>query len=329
LQHGIVETTSRQLSGDCLKLAIEVDASMLHIHPRLAENQVRYHGDAGRVWLEKLPSLAKEITRRWQLKLEPSFTTGMVDYVTPVVRADGSPAVLKLCFVYNEFVSGVAALRAYDGRGAVRLLEVDVEAGALLLERLDPGEDLTTLHDEAAEMRTAAEVMRELWKAPSTDSTLLRLDDWVARGNLPTSLPSHKRDQPWIDAALRRVAELLQDQHDEVLLHGDLHFENVLSSARGWLAIDPKGIVGDPAWELAPLLINKLTAADGDWRKTVRRRIDQLIDELALEPYRAYAFSAVRALQSRFWSLRDDSPPGHDVIEIAYACAEELSRGPA
>jgi streptomycin 6-kinase len=316
------------LSGDCLKLAIEVDAPILQIHPRLAENQVRYHGDAGRAWIERLPSLAEEITRRWQLELEPPFTTGMVDYVAPALRADGSPAVLKLCFVDVEFVSGVAALRAYDGRGAVQLMEADVEAGALLLERLDPGENLTTLNDEAAEMRTAAEVMRELWKAPSTDVALLRLDDWVAQANLPTSLPSHKRSQPWIDSAFRRVAELLQNRHEEVLLHGDLHFENVLSSARGWLAIDPKGIVGDPAWELAPLLINELPAPGEDWRKTVRRRIDQLIDELALEPYRAYAFATVRALQSRFWSLRDDSPPGHDVIERAYACAEELAAGP-
>jgi streptomycin 6-kinase len=316
------------LSGYCLKLAIEMDNLSLHIHERLAENQLRYHGDAGREWLQRLPALALEITRRWQLTLEPPFTTGFVDYVTPVRCADGSPAVLKLCFVDVEFASGAAALRAYDGRAAVRLLEADLESGALLLERLQPGESLSTLADVTAEMHAAAEVMRGLWQAPATDAALLRLDDWVAQANLPSSLPEHKRAGPWIDTAFRRAAELLRESRQEVLLHGDLHFDNVLSSRRGWLAIDPKGIVGDPAWELAPLLINELDAAGADWPALVRRRIDQLIDELSLGRERAYAVACVRALQSRFWSLRDDSLPHDKIIERAYNVAEELSRGP-
>lgn len=299
----------------------------LDIHKRLAENQLHYHGEAGREWLERLPALALEITRRWQLTLEPPFTNGFVDYVTPVRRVDGSPAVLKLCFVDGEFASGAAALRAYDGRTAVGLIEADLDAGALLLERLEPGEPLSTLADVTAEMHAAAEVMRGLWQAPASDSALLRMDDWVGQANLRSSLPEHKRSQPWIDRALRRAAELLQGARREVLLHGDLHFDNILSSKRGWLAIDPKGIIGDPAWELAPLLINNLDAAD-EWRALVRRRIDQLIDELSLDRERAYSLACVRSLQSRFWSLRDDSLPHDKIIERAYHVAEELSRGP-
>ena len=316
------------MSGYCPKLAIELDGRSLHIHKRLAENQARYHGDAGREWLERLPALALEIARRWQLTLEPPFTNGFVDYVTPVRRADGSPAVLKLCFVDVEFLSGAAALHAYEGRAAVRLLEADLDKGALLLERLEPGEPLSTLADATAEMHTAAEIMRGLWQAPATDAALLRMDSWVAQANLPSSLPLHKRSQPWIEKALRHASELLEEPHAEVLLHGDLHFDNILSSQRGWLAIDPKGIVGDPAWELAPLLINNLQAAGADWPALVRDRIDQLIDELSLNRERAYALACVRCLQSRFWSLRDDSPPGDEIIERAFHCAEELARGP-
>jgi streptomycin 6-kinase len=315
------------LSGYCLKLAIEMDGPSLHIHQRLVENQLRYHGDAGREWIHRLPALALEIARRWQLTLEPPFTTGFVDYVTPVRRAGGSPAVLKLCFVDGEFASGAAALRIYDGRAAVRLLEADLDAGALLLERLQPGEPLSTLADVTAEMRAAVQVMRGLWQAPATDAALLRMDDWVAQANLPSSLPEHKRFLPWIDVALRRAAELLQDPGQEVLLHGDLHFDNILSSQRGWLAIDPKGIVGDPAWELAPLLINNLNAAGADWPALVGRRIDQLIDELTLDRERAYALACVRSLQSRFWSLRDDSQPHDEIVERAFHVAEELSHG--
>jgi streptomycin 6-kinase len=299
-----------------------------HIHRRLAENQVRYHGDAGRDWLQRLPALALDIVGRWRLTLEPPFTNGFVDYVTPVRRADGSPAVLKLCFVEPEFVSGTAALDAYHGNGAVRLFEADLDAGALLLERLEPGESLSTLAEVTAEMHIAAGIMRGLWQAPVSDPTLLHLDDWVTQANLPSSMPLHKRSHPWIESALRRAAELLAEPHPEVLLHGDLHFDNVLSSQRGWLAIDPKGIVGDPAWELAPLLINNLDAAGDAWPALVRRRLDQLVEELGFDPERSYALSSVRALQARFWSLRDDSTPHHALIERAYHVAKDLSRGP-
>jgi streptomycin 6-kinase len=286
---------------------------LIHIHARMAENQVRYHGDAGRDWLERLPGTAREITDRWRLTLLPPFSTGFVDYVAPVRRADGSSAVLKLCYVDAEFLSGVAALRAFAGRDAVRLFDADLAAGALLLERLEPGLPLSTLADESSQMRTAA---------------LLRMDDWLAQANLPSSLPLYKRSQPWIDRALRHAGETLQGPRHEVLLHGDLHFENILSSHRGWLAIDPKGIVGDPAWELAPLLFNELGAAGEAWPALVRRRIDQLIDELSLNRERAYALACVRSLQSRFWSLRDDSAPTGAITERAFQVAEELSRGP-
>lgn len=316
------------MSGYCFKLAIEMPEPLIHIHARMAENQVRYHGDAGRDWLERLPGIAREITDRWRLTLLPPFDTGFVDYVAPVRRADGSSAVLKLCYVDAEFLSGVAALRAFAGRDAVRLLDADLAAGALLLERLEPGLPLSTLADESSQMHAAAAVMKGLWQAPATGPALLRMDDWLAQANLPSSLPLYKRSQPWIDRALRHAGETLQGPRHEVLLHGDLHFENILSSQRGWLAIDPKGIVGDPAWELAPLLFNELGAAGEAWPALVRRRIDRLIDELSLDRERAYALACVRSLQSRFWSLRDDSAPTGAITERAFHVAEELSRGP-
>jgi len=300
----------------------------IQIPQRLAENQVRIHGEAGSHWLRQLPGIADDVAKRWRLSLDPPFTTGFVDYVAPVRRAGGSAAVLKLCFHDAEFLSQEAALRAFEGRASIRLLDADLAQGALLLERLDPGQPLSKLNDDTAEMHTAAEIMRQLWQAPATDPTFLHLERWVTEANLPGSLPLQKRSLPWIEQALRHAGELLQEPADDRLLHGDLHFDNILSSQRGWLAIDPKGIVGDPTWEIAPLLFNNLDAAGDAWRALVRRRIDQLCDELSLDRERAYAISAARSLQSRFWSLRDDSEPSAGFIKRALYCAEELAKGP-
>jgi streptomycin 6-kinase len=300
----------------------------LRLHRTLIENQERYHGDAGRRWLASLPGLVGEIAALWELTLKPPFTTGLVDYVTPVTRADGSAAVLKLCFIDPEFSSGVAALRAFDGHAAVHLLDLDLARGALLLERLEAGQPLSSLANDSAEMHVAAEVMRGLWQAPITDPALPRFEEWVADANEQTALPLRKRELPWIEGALRHAAELLQEPAQGVLLHGDLHHDNILSSQRGWLAIDPKGLVGDPAWELAPLLFNNLATAGDAWRPLLRRRLDQLIDELSLDRKRAYALSAVRSLQARFWSLRDDSQASDGIAERAFHVAEELARPP-
>ena len=300
----------------------------IEIPRRLAENQSRIHAEAGRRWLHHLPGIARDVAKKWRLSFEPPFANVFTDYVAPVRQSDGSSAVLKLCFIDDEFHSQAAALRAFAGRSSVNLLDADLTTGALLLERLEPGESLSILHDDALEIHAAADLMRRLWRPPPDDFAFLPISEWLDRADLPDTLPGQKHSLPWLAPALARAHEMLGDTREAKLLHGDLHYDNILSSQRGWLAIDPKGIVGDPSWELAPLLINNLDAAGDGWRVVVRRRLDQLCDELSLEREPAYAISAARSLQSRFWSLRDDSEPGAGFIERALYCAEELAKGP-
>jgi streptomycin 6-kinase len=300
----------------------------LQIPPHLALNQQRYNGEAGLRWVDALPALTAEFTERWGLSLEPPFTVGQVDYTAPVIRADGSLAVLKLCFVHPEFFSGTAALRAFDGKAAVRILDMDLEKGALLLERLVPGEPLSSLTDDAAAMHAAAEVLAQLWQAAAGGSDLLTLDGWLDDATGDASLPATKRSHPWVSGALQHAREVAAVSPQRCLLHGDFHQDNVLSSHRGWLAIDPKGLYGDPAWDLAPLLFNNLGPARETWRPVVRRRLDQLCDELKLDRVRAYALCAARALQSRFWSLRDSAQPDNIWEERSLYVAEELAKGP-
>jgi hypothetical protein len=113
-------------------------------------------GEPGRRWAARLPTVVEDCARRWSLTVGPAFPLSYT-YVAPVTRADGSPAVLKLVVPEEpELASGAEALRLAAGDGLAELFEVDLEAGALLLERVEPGDRLAALAAEDDEAATAA-----------------------------------------------------------------------------------------------------------------------------------------------------------------------------
>src|SRR5688500_18809834 len=108
---------------------------------RLPEGLVAWHlkmyGEATRPWLDAAPGVVSQLLGRWRLRVDGSPSNGSVSLIVPVVREDGVRAVLKLPPQIEERFRGEAiALRAWNGNGAVRLLEDDPETGSMLLERL-------------------------------------------------------------------------------------------------------------------------------------------------------------------------------------------------
>ncbi len=108
------------------------------------------HGSKGKVWLEQLPALLDSLCRRWSLAIEQPLRDLSYNFVAQAWRHDGTPVMLKVGVPNDELLSEIAALRHYDGRGCVMLLEADVELGAMLLERLEPGTMLVALDDDRA-----------------------------------------------------------------------------------------------------------------------------------------------------------------------------------
>jgi streptomycin 6-kinase len=107
-----------------------------------------------------------------------------------------------------------------------------------------------------------------------------------------------------------------------VLLHGDLHHDNILTATRQtWLAIDPKGIVGEPAYETGPLLLNMFSKEDPQAEKVLARGIAQLSEELGLDQQRIHGWALSRAVLSAIWDLEDTGQGGEEAI----ACAETLA----
>jgi streptomycin 6-kinase len=279
----------------------------------LADSHSYYFGAAGRRWISALPGLVAERLERWELRVDGAAGFGVVALVIPVVRVDGTAAALKLQPVDEETFGEPVALRAWAGRGAVRLLEHDPASGSLLLERLDAGRPLATLEDDSAAVERIARLLAELNAVPAPPG--LRRLRGIAEamlGGAPEILaslpdPSERR---LLAACAGRVAELLAGAVEERLLHWDLHYDNVLASYRPdpehrWLAIDPKPLAGDPGFELLPALWNRWAevVATGDVSRAVLRRFDLMTDVSGLDRQRSAVWTAGRVLQNALWDV--------------------------
>ena len=139
---------------------------MQQVPDGFTQKVIDVHGEAGAGWLSGLARTIAECESRWSLRVMPPFASLSCNYVAPVLRADGSTAVLKLSVPQDGFLTEIKAFRLYDGRGIVRLFGSDGGLGAMLLERLKPGRLLSSLADDAQAASICAQVMRQMWRPP-------------------------------------------------------------------------------------------------------------------------------------------------------------------
>ncbi|MFB8242259.1 aminoglycoside phosphotransferase family protein [Kitasatospora purpeofusca] len=299
----------------------------------LVASLVECHGADGRVWVEELPALAAATADRWGLRLDGPPAHGVVGLVLPVRRADGTRAVLKLQPVDEETAGEPLALRAWSGRGAVRLLDHDPVTGSMLLERLDPARSLLALPDDRAATRVLADLLAELTvrQSPPGLRTLAEVaDDMLAEVPAARERLAGEADRRLLADLAAALREVRPEPGDR-LLHWDLHYGNVLAPPASdpdpraaWLAIDPKPLAGDPCFELLPALGNRWSdlTATGDLPRALRLRFDLLTDRLALDRARATRWTLARVLQNVLWDIED----GESVIDETHrTIAEALS----
>jgi streptomycin 6-kinase len=293
----------------------------------LTRTTIALRGAAGVEWLDRLPALVAGCGERWSLEVGPPFPQLSFNYAAPALRVDGTAAVLKLSFPDDPgFHKEAEALGLFDGRGAARLLELDKGRGAMLLERLDPGVPLTTVGDDEEATSIAAGVLRQLWRPVPRDHPFPTVSDW-ARGfdRLRRSFGGGTGPMPaaLVEEAEGLFAELLASQDEPAVLHGDLHHYNVLAARREpWLAIDPKGVVGEPAYDTAALLHNPVEVLETPRPgKVLERRIDLLSQELGLDRERVRGWGLAQAVLAAYWGLEDSG----QVWEEALVFAEMLS----
>lgn len=269
--------------------------------------------DRGASWagfVASLPATLETLLSEWELDVDGPILHGEGAVVVPVRTAGDAEAALKVGLVDPETEHEHLTLEAWGGRSAVALLRADPRRGALLLERAGPT-DLTTVP-----VLQACEVVAELYGALHRPAPrrLPLLSGFVAAWG--TSLAERSDGLPvprrLVQQALALGRSFAEDPRtDGVAVHTDLHGGNVLASRRPdgptWLAIDPKGVSGDPHHEPAPMLWNRWeeAVATGDVRTAVRRRFHTLVDVAGLEEDRARDWVVVRMVLNALWAVED------------------------
>jgi streptomycin 6-kinase len=278
-------------------------------------------------FVDRMPRLFREVTDEWRLVVDGEPSHGYCSLVVPV-RREGEPAVVKLTFADVEGEHEALALQRLGGEGAVRLLTADPRRGALLLERLHRT-DLDSLP-----VLQACEVVAGLYQRihvpalPQLLPVATYLDRWTPRLRaLPRDAPIPRR---LVEQALSLIGDLFAESGDAdaVMIHGDLHFQNVLAGDREpWLVIDPKPMAGDRHYEPAPMLWNRWdeAVATGDLRFALRRRFHTLVDTAGLDEALARDWVIVRMVYNMVWELEDHSDhPDQDWLTTCVAICKAV-----
>lgn len=297
---------------------------MPRISDEFIQRIIRVYGEAGADWLGRISGIVAECKKRWSLSVMPPFASLSFNYLAPAVRADGTGLVLKLGVTTPDLIKEMTTLRLYGGHGMVRLLEGNESLGAILLERLKPGSSLSSVTDDQQAVSIAAQVMRNLRRPPPQEDGLPSVQDWAmgledlrrrfGRGSGPFSAPLVAR-------AENLFPQLLATMGEPVVLHGDLHQQNILSAEREpWLAIDPKGLIGEAEYEVGAFLRNNLLSQPQP-DKLLARRLDQFADELGFQRDRLLGWGLAQAVLSAWWSFEDHG----QIWDEPMICAELLS----
>ncbi len=230
-------------------------------------------------WLGRLPEAIRELQDRWCLTLGLPVDRGEAScaWVAPVVRRDGTRAVLKLGMPHMEGVHELQGLRFWDGDPTVRLLEADADLNGMLLECCDPGVALRCLPEVEQDI-VIVRLLRRLWRRPVAPHPFRPLAAMTACWAEETMAAAPRwPDAVLIQQGLRLFDELSRPSFDDVLLATDLHAGNVLSAQRErWLVIDPKPFVGDRAYDATQHLVNCRGRMLTDPDATIRRFADLL-----------------------------------------------------
>lgn len=298
----------------------------MDLPPDFVRNIKVAFGAEGEKWLLRLPSLLDDAVRRWDLDNVQQVGNLSYNYVA-FARRDQEDVVLKIGVPNREFISEMTTLRIFDGDGAVRLFESDENKYMFLLERLRPGTMLADLiEDDEKCIHIACDVMTHLWRH-KPQGPLIQLSEWF--GELKGLRARYKGGtgpfpEKLVERAESLIPELFANSSPPVLLHGDFHHFNILSSERGWLVIDPKGVVGPPEYEVGPLLLNPWDdfLQIPDAVRITERRIAILSERLGFPRERLRDWGLCHAVLSAWWDLAEDGTGG----EYSIGCAEIIAR---
>lgn len=282
-------------------------------------NIINIYGEKGKAWLDELPNcLVSATSSKLDLRDLQEVTNLTYNYVLSGFQGD-NPIILKLGLDNEALAREAFALKCFAGCGAVNVLAKD--EGMLLLERAVPGTSLKSYFPdrEQESIEIACKVMKKLHQANiPEDQAFPHIKDWLEAldGGLEIPLQTLQKAREIRD-------QLLKTADPDVLLHGDLYHDNILQNGEGWLVIDPKGVIGEPAYEVAAFIRNPIPELlnHADAQNIIHNRITRFAELLELPYQRILDWCFVQALLAWVWALEDGCDTGYwkRLVEVLHS----------
>jgi streptomycin 6-kinase len=295
---------------------------MIVIPDSFIERMRELHGEQGIAWSEALPKLITELASRFGYISGTPFANLSYNFVLRVNCINGKPAVFKASFMKEELSREVSVLRAFVGLGAINVLDAHEEWGVVLLEEANPGTPLSAIEDDAVATGIFCDVFHRMHQSvppsgqyPTIKQHFAAIERYRERHDgvyIAAILP-----ECWVENAAECLEYLITSTSENLLLHGDLHHENILHQGEEqWVFIDPKGIIGDIHFDTIQYLLNYENRG-GDCEQVLRKRIAIMADRLGLDPRRIAMWGVARGVLEACWIIENGGTDWHRGIQIS------------
>ena len=283
-------------------------------------NIINIYGEKGKAWLDALPQLVAATSSKLDLRDLIEVANLTYNHVLSGFQSDHS-IILKLGLNHEALTREAFALRCFEGYGAVKVLAED--DGILLLKRAVPGRSLKSYFPdkEHESIEIACGVIKKLHQAniPTTHN-FPHIKDWLTALDKDWNIPKH-----YLQNARKLRDQLLQTSEADVLLHGDLHHDNILQNGDDWLVIDPKGAIGEPSYELAAFIRNPMPELlnHADVPNIILNRITHFAKIIELPSQRIFDWCFVNSVLAWAWALEDGCDSGYweRLVETLNSCS--------
>ncbi|NSW53821.1 MAG: hypothetical protein HPY85_15065 [Anaerolineae bacterium] len=279
--------------------------------------------EKGAVWLQALPSLVDCCVTRWELsdlRLSDELSFNLVLFAR---HPKFGEVALKIGVPHTDLFSEIRSIRLFQGRGLCRCFDSDESLGAMLLERIVPGENLWSINDPLERYRITADIYRQMVVHPPDDHNLPLFSNLI-EGAIQRSA-NHPQTPAELLALLHQLpsqyASLENANGGPVVLHCDLHHGNILRDEHaydlgqgwrispGWRAIDPKGFVGARPIECARFIENEIDSIPADGKLQALETMFTIFSEALGTPKQTLAQALIiDNILSTYWCVEDHCP---------------------
>ena len=298
----------------------------------LTNNITNLFGEKGTLWLNNLPEITNKLSEIWNLSELSAYNNLSYNYVLKGFQTRENktkknkkyPIALKISCEQKMIQDEINALKHFHGHGSVAIIDDNLKYHALLLEQVIPG---TTLKSHYLEnipesidnsMDSYADIINNIKSLPMPKEHNFRhISDWLkAIDKIKSSDNKDRIPGCLLDKAIDLKDHLLNSADKDLVLHGDLHQDNILKNQDKYIAIDPKGIVGEIGFEAAKFDFIQECELDNlnNIPDIYKQRISLLADKLNFDYKRLSEWVFVRMILGAAWSIEDNGDPSETLI---------------